>query len=58
MNALDSSEFKSKTRSQPSLKEGDGISMSFLEKFMEYFANQSIGMDLSDVNFLMAKEGQ
>lgn len=54
MNALDFSEFKSKTRSQIDLKDGDGITLAFLEKFMKYFANQSIGMDLSDVNFSVA----
>lgn len=58
MNALDFSEFKSKTRSHTDLKEGDGITLAFLEKFMKYFANQSIGLDLSDVNFLVANEGQ
>ena len=57
MNALDYSEFKSKTRSSPTTKEGDGVTLEFLEKFMTYFANQSVGMDLSDVNFQTSNEG-
>jgi hypothetical protein len=51
MNALDSIEFGSKTRSGVGLKEDDGVSLEFLGKFMKKFANDSVGMDLSDVNF-------
>jgi hypothetical protein len=56
MNALDSTEFGSKTRSGVGLKEDDGVSLEFLGKFMEKFANDSIGMDLSDVNFEVTSE--
>lgn len=57
MNALDSLEFKSKTRndSRP-FHENDGVTMEFLNEFMSEFANQSIGMDLSDVNFQVTKD--
>lgn len=51
MNALDSIEFGSKTRSGVGLKEDDGVSLEFLGEFMKQFANHSVGMDLSDVNF-------
>ncbi len=51
MNALDSIEFKSKTRSSPQQEGNDGVTLAFLSEFMKYFANQSIGIDLSDVNF-------
>lgn len=56
MNALDSTEFKSKTRSYNTYKENDGITLDFLGEFMDHFASQSIGMDLSDVNFEVTKE--
>lgn len=57
MNALDSREFKSKTRSIAS-KENDGVSLEFLGEFMKHFASQSIGLDLSDVNFEVTKTSQ
>lgn len=57
MNALDSTEFGSKTRSGVGLKEDNGVSMKFLSQFMKQFSNDSIGMDLSDVNFEVTKEG-
>jgi hypothetical protein len=56
MNALDSIEFKSKTRSYNTYKENDGVTLDFLAEFMKHFAGQSIGMDLSDVNFEVTKE--
>lgn len=56
MNALDSLEFSSKTRSDSTLKENDGVTLAFLGEFMKYFAGQSIGMDLSDVNFQVAED--
>lgn len=56
MNALDSIEFRSKTRSGPGLKDDDGVSLEFLGEFMKEFANQSVGMDLSDVNFEVTSE--
>lgn len=56
MNALDSTEFKSKTRSYNTPKENDGITLDFLGEFMEHFAPHSIGMDLSDVNFEVAND--
>ena len=56
MNALDSIEFRSKTRSGPGLKNDDGVSLEFLGEFMKEFANQSVGMDLSDVNFEVTSE--
>lgn len=54
MNALDSLEFKSKTRSVNNLQENDGVTLAFMAEFMKHFAPQSIGMDLSDVNFQVA----
>ena len=57
MNALDSTEFKSKTRSYNTYsQENDGVTLEFLSEFMNQFASQSIGMDLSDVNFEVTKE--
>ena len=56
MNALDSIEFRSKTRSGLDLMEDDGVSLEFLGEFMKKFANHSIGMDLSDVNFEVTSE--
>lgn len=51
MNALDSLEFKSKTRSANHLQENDGVTLAFMAEFMKHFAPHSVGMDLSDVNF-------
>jgi hypothetical protein len=51
MNALDTVDFPSKTRSGNSLNYEDGVTLEFLSKFMRQFAPNSIGMDLSDVNF-------
>lgn len=56
MNALDSLEFKSKTRSYKTYKENDGVTLAFLSEFMNHFAGQSIGMDLTDVNFEVTRE--
>lgn len=56
MNALDSTEFKSKTRNDRALMENYGVTLEFLGEFLQYFASQSIGMDLSDVNFEVTKE--
>ena len=56
MNALDSIEFGSKTRSNLGLKNDDGVSLEFLGEFMQEFANHSIGIDLSDVNFDVTSE--
>ena len=51
MNALDTVEFRSKTRSGSGLREEDGVTLEFLGEFMKVFARNSVGMDLSDVNF-------
>lgn len=51
MNALDTVEFRSKTRSGKGLKYDDGVTLEFLGEFMKQFAPKSVGMDLSDVNF-------
>jgi len=56
MNAIDSAEFKSKTRNDRSLRENDGVTVEFLGEFMKHFGCQSIGMDLSDVNFQITKD--
>lgn len=56
MNALESIEFRSKTRSGVGLKEDDGVSLEFLGEFMKTFSNHSVGMDLSDVNFEVTSE--
>jgi len=55
MNALDSMEFGSKTRSGMD-KEDDGVSLEFLGEFMKQFATDSVGLDLSDVNFEVTSE--
>lgn len=51
MNALDTAEFRSKTRSYDITNEEDGVTLEFLGEFMNAFAPNSVGMDLSDVNF-------
>lgn len=56
MNAIDSAYFKSKTRNDRSMKENDGVTVEFLGEFMKHFGWQSIGMDLSDVNFQVTKD--
>ena len=57
MNALSSIEFRSKTRTGNELCEyEDGVSLEFLGDFMKHFAGNSVGMDLSDVNFEVTAE--
>ena len=56
MNALDTVEFRSKTRSGKGLKYDDGVTLEFLGEFMKQFAPNSVGMDLSDVNFEVTTE--
>ena len=57
MNALDSEDFRSKTRGNTvSTTHPDGVSLDFLTEFMKEFTCHSVGMDLSDVNFEITKE--
>ena len=52
MNALDSEEFRSKTRGNLiSETQPNGVSLDFLSEFMQEFTSRSVGLDLSDVNF-------
>lgn len=50
MNVLDSSQFMSKQRNIFGSEVGDGVSVDFLSAFIRSFADESIGLDLSDVN--------
>lgn len=34
--------------------EGDGISLEFMMKFFETFLPEAVGMDLTEVNFLLS----
>ena len=56
MNALDSMEFRSKTRRSLVSGGNDGVTLDFLTEFIRKFTRHSIGMDLSDVNFVGTKE--
>lgn len=51
LNVLDSNNFMSKQKNYFDSRPGDGVSYDFLSGFIRSVADESIGMDLSDVNF-------
>ena len=53
IDGVDKSEFAS-----TGTPEGEGISISFMMKFLETFLPESVGMDLTEVNFLQSDEDQ
>jgi len=50
MNSLDSNEFMSRTR-QVEQSRMKGVSVEFLENFIQNFGTKTIGMDISSINF-------
>jgi arginase family enzyme len=53
IDGVDKSEFGS-----TGTPEGQGISLSFIMKFLEAFLPESVGMDFTEVNFLQSDEDQ
>lgn len=50
MNVLDSDQFKSMQRKIFGSGQCDDVSVDFLSSFISSFANDSIGLDLSNIN--------
>lgn len=50
-DVLDSNQFMSKQRCIHGCEGADGVSFDFLTNFIRSFADESIGLDLCDVNF-------